>query len=159
MQSHAKPQSSVTIGKTLWVGLGCRRGTSAPLFEYALKMVCQRYSVDGAAIAGIATLDLKQTEPGLLRWSLTQSWPLIYFTHADLQYSDVAHPSVKVEAVVGLSSVCEAAALKAAAQASPDLILPPLLMVPKQIFRLSTEPGAVTMAIATHPTSVQAGLF
>lgn len=131
----------------LWVGLGCRQGTPLPLFEQALRMVCRQYSIDWAAIAGLATIDAKRTEPGLLAFSLVQNWPLIYFTQAELERYTVPNPSVVVKAAVGVSSVCEAAALRAAAQASPEM--QSTLMVPKQIFRGSQAFGSVTVAIAT----------
>jgi cobalamin biosynthesis protein CbiG len=142
--------------KTLWVGLGCRRGTSVYLFEYALRTVFQTYAIDWGAIAGVATLDLKQTEPGLLALSLTQHWSMLYFSTADLKSCIVPHPSAKVNAAISLFSVCEAAALKAAALANPGLLSLPKLVVPKQIIRLPTELGAVTVAIATHQESAQA---
>jgi cobalamin biosynthesis protein CbiG len=115
-------------------------------------MVCRQYLIDGAAIAGLATIDAKQAEPGLLAFSLAQNWPLIYFTQTELERYTV-HPSVVVKAAVGVSSVCEAAALCAAAQASPDLWSK--LMVPKQIFRGTQGLGSVTVAIAmSHPKNL-----
>jgi cobalt-precorrin 5A hydrolase len=135
----------------LWVGLGCRQGTPLPLFEQSLRTVCRLYSIDWMAIAGLATIDTKQTEPGLLAFSLAQNWPLIYFTQADLAQYTVPNPSVVVKAAMGVSSVCEAAALRAAAQASSELCS--TLIVPKQVFRGSQAFGSVTVAIAMpHPT-------
>ena len=137
----------------LWVGLGCRQGTPLPLFEQALQRVCRQYSIDWEAIAGLATIDAKQAEPGLLAFSLAQNWPLIYFTQAELERYTVPNPSVVVKAAVGVYGVCEAAALKAAAQAS--LEMQSILMVPKQIFRGSQGLGGVTVAIATsHPQNL-----
>lgn len=109
-------------------------------------MVCCQYSIDSKAIAGLATIDSKQAESGLLAYSLAQNWPLIYFTQVELERYAVPNPSVVVKAAVGVSSVCEAAALCAAAQASPELWS--TLMVPKQIFRGSQGLGGVTVAIA-----------
>jgi cobalt-precorrin 5A hydrolase len=138
---------------TLWVGLGCRQGTPLPLFEQSLRRVCRLYSIDWMAIAGLATIDAKQTEPGLLAFSLAQNWPLIYFTQAQLERYTVPNPSVVVKAAVGVSSVCEAAALRAAAQASSAMWS--TLIVPKQVFRGSQALGSVTVAIAMpHPQNL-----
>jgi cobalamin biosynthesis protein CbiG len=131
----------------LWVGLGCRRRTPMSVLEQGLRMVCQNHSIDWSAIAGLATIDLKQTEPGLLAFSLAQSWPLIYFTQAELDLHSVPNPSAVVDATVGVSSVCEAAALRAATQARLGT-LASMLIVPKQIFQGPSGSGAVTIAIA-----------
>jgi cobalamin biosynthesis protein CbiG len=131
----------------LWVGLGCRRGTPMSVFEQGLRKVCQDHGIEWAAISGLATLDLKQTEPGLLAFSLDQSWPLIYFTQAELDLYVVPNPSVVVNAAVGVSSVCEASALRAATQSRLST-LSSTLVVPKQIFQAPLDQGAVTIAIA-----------
>jgi cobalamin biosynthesis protein CbiG len=137
----------------LWVGLGCRRGTPMSVFEQSLRMVCQNHGIAWSAIAGLATLEFKQTESGLLAFSLAQSWSLIYFSQVELEHYAVPHPSEVVNAAVGVSSVCEAAALRAATQSGT---LASILLVPKQICQGSSGLGAVTIAIATHQASAQA---
>jgi cobalamin biosynthesis protein CbiG len=136
----------------LWVGVGCRRGTPMSMFEQALRMVCQNHGIAWSVIAGLATLDLKQTESGLLAFSIAQSWPLIYFSQTELENEVVLNPSGIVNAAVGVSSVCEAAALRAATQSGT---LASMLLVPKQIFQGSLGLGAVTIAIATPQASAQ----
>jgi cobalt-precorrin 5A hydrolase / precorrin-3B C17-methyltransferase len=122
------------------------------MFEQTLRMVCQNHGIAWNAIAGLATLHLKQTESGLLTFSLAQHWPLIYFSQAELENDAVPHPSGVVNAAVGVSSVCEAAALRAATQSGT---LASMLLVPKQIFKGSSGLGAVTIAIATYQASAQ----
>jgi cobalamin biosynthesis protein CbiG len=137
----------------LWVGLGCRRGTPMSIFEQGLKQVCQDYRIDWSAIAGLATTDLKRTEPGLLAFSQAHNWPLTYFTQAELDLYVVPNPSDVVNAVVGISSVCEAAALRAATQSRGETSAASLI-ISKQIFKGSSALGAVTIAIAVHPSFV-----
>jgi cobalamin biosynthesis protein CbiG len=145
------PTPSISI-PDLWVGIGCRRGTPPSVFEQGLRQVCQEHKIDWRAIAGLATINLKQTEPGLLAFSLDQGWPLIYFTQADLGRYTVPNPSGVVNAAVGVLSVCEASALRAATQ--PGLSTSTsMLIVPKQIFQGPSDLGAVTIAIASHPAS------
>ncbi|WP_404784376.1 cobalamin biosynthesis protein [Altericista sp. CCNU0014] len=132
--------------RQLWMGLGCRRGASVTLFDDAINATCERFGVDVTAIAGAATLDVKQTEAGLLEFCATRGWPLIFFTRTELQTCAAPHPSTAVEAAIGVSSVCEAAALRAAAQTHPDALCS--ILVPKQILRRAVESGVVTMAIA-----------
>lgn len=151
MERSPPPSPSISI-PDLWVGIGCRRGTPLAVFEQGLRQVCQEHKVDWHAIAGLATINLKQTEPGLVAFSLDQGWPLLYFTQADLGRYTVPNPSGVVNAAVGVLSVCEASALRAATQSKLGTSLS-MLIVPKQIFRGSDGLGAVTIAIATHSAS------
>jgi cobalt-precorrin 5A hydrolase/precorrin-3B C17-methyltransferase len=133
------------------------------LLEQALRTVSERHGIDWETIAGLATVDLKQTEPGLLALSQAQNWPLLFFSTAELNRYGVPCPSAAVHAAIGTASVCEASALKAAEQsgAEPGSSI---LLVPKQIFRAPSGFGSVTVAIAssfraeTHQESAQAVL-
>lgn len=126
--------------RVLWVGMGCERGTSKQLMEQALHQVCEQHQLAWDAIAGIATLDLKADEIGLVELCQQANWPLQCYTPEELQLIQVPTPSEVVNAEVGTPSVSEAAALKAAQQTT--------LLVTKQIFRDPDQPGAVTVSIA-----------
>jgi cobalt-precorrin 5A hydrolase/precorrin-3B C17-methyltransferase len=145
--------------RVLWVGLGCERGTPRKVIEAAVQQVFQTYQLAEAAIAGMATLDLKADEVGLLDLCRDRRYPLQCFKAEELRLIAIPNPSAVVEAEVGTPSVAEAAALLAAAQqnqhssvTSPPATSPPAdlpaLLVTKQIFRLPEAPGAVTIAIA-----------
>lgn len=147
--------------RVLWVGIGCERGTSRQLIETAIQQVCRDNQLALCAIAGIATIDLKADEVGLVELCRDLGWPLQTFPSDVLRAVSVPSPSAVVEAEVGTPSVAEAAALCASSKESPDSSLNggnprtrlsskvqnPLL-VPKQIFRSLGQPGAVTVAIA-----------
>jgi cobalamin biosynthesis protein CbiG len=130
--------------KTLWVGFGCKRGTSATLIQSALETICRDYDLEKAAIAGVATLERKEAETGLLEFCQVQQWPILFFSATELNRCSGTQPSAKVEAAVGTPSVAESAALLAAALS--DAI--PVLVVPKHSFQGSQGVGAVTLAIA-----------
>ncbi|MCG9889608.1 MAG: cobalamin biosynthesis protein [Thermosynechococcaceae cyanobacterium MS004] len=132
----------------LWVGVGCKRGTSAVLIQFALQSACDCARISWTAIAGLATLERKRTEAGLLEVSQIHRWPIAYFTAAELKNCPIPHPSSALESIVGTPSVAEAAALSAAANSGQ--LKSAVLILPKQIFRLPQEPGAVTLAIAQH---------
>lgn len=150
--------------RVLWVGVGCERGTSRQLIESAVAQICQTHHLALDAIAGIATLDLKADEPGLVELCHAKGWPLRCFSPEQLKEISVPTPSEIVEQAVGTPSVAEAAALLAAAEI-PGLSGPsqfngdaagPLgegqsLRVKKQIIRQEGEAGAVTVAIAQAP--------
>ena len=133
--------------RVLWVGIGCERGTAQTLIAQAITTACQTHHLAQAAIAGIATIDLKADEVGLVQLCQERQWPLQCFTAAALSNIAVPHPSAVVEKAVGTPSVAEAAALLAARQHSETEAIPQL-SVTKQVFRQAEQPGAVTVAIA-----------
>lgn len=127
--------------KTFWVGIGCQRHSSCALIELAIAQVCQSHHILETAIAGIATLDRKANEPGLVEYCRDRQIPFHSFTANQLSQISVPTPSTRTQALMNCPSVAEAAALLAA---SPDA----RLCVNKQIFRHEKYLGSVTVAIA-----------
>lgn len=141
--------------RVLWIGMGCERGTSGSLMQEAIETTLRKQHLAMAAIAGIATLDIKADEAGLQQLCQTHRWPLRCFSAEVLREVTVPNPSEVVAQVVGTPSVAEAAAILAATYPlSPcqdkkktvpqEVYLP----VEKQVFRNSEQPGAVTIAVA-----------
>lgn len=145
-QQEIAPESDVPTvqwhPRVLWVGVGCERGTSRELIETAIEQVCQKNQLAESAIAGIATIDIKADEVGLVELCRDRNWPLRTFPAEVLRSVTVPNPSAVVDQEVGTPSVAEAAAI-VAAQGST-------LLVPKGIFRspIQNLKGAVTVAIA-----------
>lgn len=135
---------------SVWVGIGCQRGSSRQLLEEAIQTICQTHGVAERAIAGLATLDLKANEPGLVELCRDRDWPLRCFSAADLRTVSVPTPSERVNGLVETLSVAEAAALLASQMQHSSIDLDNLtdLLVPKTVFRLKGQPQAVTVAIA-----------
>ncbi len=132
--------------RVLWVGIGCERGTSRQLIQTAIAQVALKNHLAEAAIAGIATIDIKADEVGLLELCRDRNWPLRTFSAEVLRSVNVPNPSAVVDKEVGTPSVAEAAALVAANVVGVRHVVP--LRVAKQIFKLENQPGAVTVAIA-----------
>ncbi|MGD1897969.1 MAG: precorrin-3B C(17)-methyltransferase [Phormidesmis sp.] len=133
--------------RVLWIGIGCERNTDKALIEYAIEKVFRENHLALGAIAGIATLELKSDEPGLLALTQEKSWPLKCFTAETLQSIEVPTPSDIVAKEVGTPSVAEAAAITAAKAADMHS-----LRVKKQIVKQAGAKGAVTVAIAQSST-------
>ncbi|MBD2461053.1 precorrin-3B C(17)-methyltransferase [Oscillatoria sp. FACHB-1407] len=131
--------------RVLWIGVGCERGTSQTVIDTAIRQVLQSNHLAEGAIAGVATIDLKADEVGLVAWCRDRQVPLKCYSAEALREVKVPNPSAVVEAEVGTPSVAEAAALLAAQALSEDDVM---LRVPKKVARLEGEPGAVTVAIA-----------
>ena len=124
--------------KVLWVGVGCERGTSRQLIEAAIDETCKTYHLATEAIAGIASINLKADETGILEVCRRRNLVFKTFSASQLNQVDVPTPSEVVQQEVGTPSVAEAAAILAGET----------LIVSKQIFKSETRSGAVTVAIA-----------
>ncbi|WP_366514153.1 precorrin-3B C(17)-methyltransferase [Moorena sp. SIO3I6] len=164
-QQQFSPESDLAnvqwYPRVLWLGIGCERGTSKQLIEMAIRQTCEGYGLSENAIAGIATIDLKADEVGIVQLCQERHWPLRTFPAEVLRSVTVPNPSDVVAAEVGTPSVAEAAALYSAQELKvsklfanvgqkPMLPEQPLL-VPKQIVKSANQVGAVTVAIAQSP--------
>jgi cobalt-precorrin 5A hydrolase / precorrin-3B C17-methyltransferase len=136
------------IPRRLWIGVGCKRGTSVALIQHAFETTCQTCGLDRAEISGIATLDRKVAEAGLLEFGRTHLWPIRFFTATELKVCTVPNISPSAQVAIGIPSVAEAAALTAARLPYEGGKGAAQLIALKRSFRLAHEPGAVTFAIA-----------
>ncbi|MBD2088464.1 precorrin-3B C(17)-methyltransferase [Microcoleus sp. FACHB-1515] len=134
--------------RVLWIGIGCERGTSSRLIASAIDRTCRAHHLSESAIAGIASIDLKADEVGLLEFCRDRNLPLRCFSSEHLRSIEVPNPSAIVAAEVGTPSVAEAAAILAARPDTQHPTPDTLLRVKKQIVREEGEAGAVTIAIA-----------
>ena len=158
MTKNINSVANVTVQKIklLWVGIGCTRETSKELIAIAIEETFKKNQLALSAIAGIATIDIKASEVGLLQLCDQRNLPLKMFSADVLSSVDVPNSSSIVGLKMKTSSVAEAAALLAAKCQT--------LLVPKQIFKstsdvriisgtqenfsASTLKGAVTIAVA-----------
>jgi cobalt-precorrin 5A hydrolase/precorrin-3B C17-methyltransferase len=136
---------------SLWVGIGCQRGSSRLLIATAIEEILWSNQLDQNAIAGIATIDTKASEVGLVEFCRLRNLPLKTFCAEVLRHVCVPNPAKIIDQQVGTPSVAEAATILAASAASlwtNTQQLQVKLVVPKQIFRLQGQLGAVTIAVA-----------
>ncbi|MFN6539123.1 MAG: cobalamin biosynthesis protein [Nostoc sp. EkiNYC01] len=143
--------------QVLWVGIGCKRGTSWQLINEGIEKVFEENQLCESAIAGIATIDTKALEVGLLEFCNLRNLPLKTFCAEVLSSIWVPNPSTIANQQVGTASVAEAAAILAASQLKLSFTdslsfdteqLGVKFLVPKQIFQSKGQPGAVTLAVA-----------
>lgn len=165
---------------SLWVGIGSTKGTPCSVITAAVAHVFTMCRLADSAIAAICTIDHKVSDPGLVEFCRDRQLPLRGFSAEALRAVIVPNPSAIASRTLGTPSVAEAAAMLAAHQewvqrtpekaisaaCQPSLgcwpsrcastkftsLLPSTsLLIPKQIFRLSNQPGAVTLAVAGNP--------
>ena len=120
---------------SLMAGIGCNRNTEAAEILTHLEDVLAKNNLAPSSLKGLASIDLKADENGLIMTAENLKLPLTFFSKQELnQVKNIKNPSKVVEKHVGVKSVCEAAAILAAQTGT--------LIVPKQ----STK--NVTVAIA-----------
>ncbi len=120
---------------SLIAGIGCNRNTEAAEILIHLADVLAKNNLARSSLKGMASIDLKADENGLIMAAENLKLPLTFFSKQELnQVKNIQNPSKVVEKHVGVKSVCEAAAILATRNGT--------LIVPKQ----STQ--NVTVAIA-----------
>jgi len=129
------PQTLILRPRSLVVGMGCNRGTPSCEMRALLGQVLAGRRLAAGSIFCLASIDIKRDEPGLLELADELNVDIRFFSRAQLNaVSSVPTPSEMVRKHTGASSVCEAAALRAAKTS--------VLVVPKQ------KTANVTVAIA-----------
>ncbi|MBC1215644.1 cobalamin biosynthesis protein [Trichormus variabilis ARAD] len=131
----------------LWLGFGCQSGISHHLITAAINQIFPENQLDQKTIAGIATIDTKVSELGLVEFCRLLQLPLKTFPAEMLANVAVPNPSGVIAEKVGTPSVAEAAAILAAS-AHQKQESGVKLLVPKRIFRLPGQPGVVAIAVA-----------
>ncbi len=106
----------VYVPRTLAVGVGCERGTSAEELIGLVTDTLAAGNLSQAAVAGIFSLDLKADEPAVTALGRALDVPVRFFSTEALKAESarLKTPSEIVLREVGIAGVAEAAALAAA---------------------------------------------
>ena len=104
----------------LFAGLGCRRGSSANALAGLLRQALQAHDLPFSALAGLASIDLKRNEPGLLHLAANLDLPLAFFSATQLApfAPRLSHHSAIAFRHSGCHGVAESCALAMAEQSS-----------------------------------------
>ncbi len=105
------------IPENLFIGFGCNRGTTIAEFERAWDDMGDEHQIDFRAVVGLASIDLKNDEEGLLAFAEKKNLPLRFFSKDDI--NSVAEISASDAAIraIGAKAVAEPAAILAAGSA------------------------------------------
>ncbi len=123
----------------LWIGIGCERNTSKELIANSFNNLLESRNLSKYSIAGLATVDIKKDEKGILELAKEKNLPIKFFSKEDLSKIIVPNPSNVVQEEIGTPSVAEASCLLAAGEGSK-------LLEEKRIFK--NQSGAVTIAVS-----------
>jgi precorrin-4/cobalt-precorrin-4 C11-methyltransferase len=133
--SFEPPPCLVLRPKSLVVGVGCNRGTTATEIDKAVEEVFRDHGLSLLAVRNVATAELKKDEDGLNELLRERGWTSAYYSAHELQTGDsVPTPSEVVRKHIGVESVCEKAAMLSAETRE--------LLVSKKVL------GNVTVAVA-----------
>jgi cobalt-precorrin 5A hydrolase/precorrin-3B C17-methyltransferase len=106
----------VYVPRTLAVGVGCERGTSAEELMGLVTDTLAARNLSQAAVAGVFSLDLKADEAAVTALGRAIDVPVHFFSTEELSAESprLKNPSEIVQREVGVAGVAEAAALAAA---------------------------------------------
>lgn len=108
------PSTLHLIPRRITAGIGCRRGKDPRMLEQFLLQVLEREQILPEQLCGIASIDLKKDEQGILK--LCEKYHLPFITYSSEQLMAVQgdfSASDFVKSQVGVDCVCERAAVLA----------------------------------------------
>ena len=98
--------------RILHLGIGCRRGTSKDKIEEIVIQELARLKVTLSVVKGIASIDVKKDEQGLLTFADECALPIRFYSAEELNAVEGEFtPSDFVAKTVGVDNVCERAAV------------------------------------------------
>ncbi len=112
--TRAAPPSVVYRPPSLVLGVGASRGVTATEVGNLMDAALRGAGLSGDSVCGVATVDLKLDEQGLVDAARERGWPVTGYPPELLAAVPVPNPSETVRAAVGTPSVAEAAAILAA---------------------------------------------
>ena len=109
----APPGALVLRPPSLVAGIGCNRGTAADEIRELLLATLRDAGLCRESLRGLASIDLKADEPGLIALAQELGLPLEFFGREEINRvgGAVQTPSAMVEKHIGVKSVCEATAI------------------------------------------------
>ena len=124
-------------------GIGCRRGTSAPDIEAAIRAALLQAGLAASALTVIATMAAKHDEAGIDAAAANLGVNVVLVAEAELKAagSRTETKSERVLALTGVPSVAEAAALAAAGPLA-RLISPRLVLGSATCALAASEPAS-----------------
>ncbi|MDT3428923.1 cobalt-precorrin 5A hydrolase [Paenibacillus forsythiae] len=103
--------------KTLVLGIGCNRGTSAEEIERMITSTLSELRLSVKSVRNAATILLKKDEEGLLDVCRKHKWKLEFYTPDELNQIPLKNPSAAVYKYTGAYGVSEPAALRSSGAA------------------------------------------
>ncbi|MBM4275103.1 MAG: cobalt-precorrin 5A hydrolase [Deltaproteobacteria bacterium] len=100
--------------RVLVAGLGCHQGTPAEEVLNFLRQIFKREGLSLRSLKALATIEARKDAPGLKAAARELGVDLLWFSADSLKNIEAPNPSPAAARHLGVASVCEAAAMKAA---------------------------------------------
>lgn len=123
--------------KVIILGMGCNRSTSAEEIQSVIQETLDELKFSIKSVKGIATIDLKKDEAGLLETVSKYDWSFTYYTPEELNNVTISEPSQTVFSYTGAYGVSEPAARLASGASNLALV--------------KKKSGNVTISVAVIP--------
>ena len=102
------------VPRMLVLGCGCKKGISADTLQKRFRLLCEETGIDREAVARLATIDIKEEEPGIRAFRDRNGWEIsAYSAEALAAVNGDFSASAFVEDTVGVDNVCERSAVLA----------------------------------------------
>lgn len=99
------------------IGVGCKKGKEKEAVAWAVKSCIKEAGMFSEAVAGLASIDLKKSEPGLIGTAESMCVPFQTFSKEELDsVQGVFTESDFVKKITGVENVCERSAVLASGQ-------------------------------------------
>ncbi len=95
-------------------GIGCNRNTPAAEIEQALQEACSTHNLALQSVCGLASIDLKNDEPGLLEFARSRRYTIDFYNRDQLNGVEGVSTSAAVLKATGAKGVAEPAAVLSA---------------------------------------------
>ncbi|USK72592.1 cobalt-precorrin 5A hydrolase [Peribacillus asahii] len=95
--------------KTVVIGMGCNRGTSAEEIEQVIVDTLAELNISIKSVKALCTIDLKKDEVGLLEVVEKYGWEFVYYPPVELNTAKIEAPSDTVFKYTGAYGVSEPA--------------------------------------------------
>ncbi|MEW6408670.1 MAG: cobalt-precorrin 5A hydrolase [Nitrospirota bacterium] len=128
--------------RNLVLGIGCNRGTKKNQIENTVKEAFRKYGFSMNSIKGIATIDIKRNEPGLMRFADAYGMEIYFFTRDELNTVNGIEASTASLKATGAIGIAEPSALLGAKHVVSGAKLTDRLVIPK------IKKEDVTLAVA-----------
>ncbi|MEG1802296.1 MAG: cobalt-precorrin 5A hydrolase [Lachnospiraceae bacterium] len=100
------------VPQAIVLGFGCRKGSSRKDIETEIFLYLDKYKLALEAVCGIASINLKKDEPGIVEFCQQQKIPVVTYSAEQLQQVEGDFSTSEfVKKITGVDNVCERAAL------------------------------------------------
>lgn len=112
-RTDLKTGGALLFPKRLVAGIGCNRNTPAEEIEQALQEACVKNSLALESVRSLASIDLKNDEPGLLEFAKQRGYTIDFYNRDQLNGVENVSISAAVLKATGAKGVSEPAAVLA----------------------------------------------